>query len=134
MRLLVIEDEPRMAEIVKRRLEQAGFAVDAVRLCADAREALSLTAYDASNNYTVSNPIDRYALGSDDKTLKLNSDDSLTLYLQAASPGGEKESNWLPTPAGRFYVILRAYAPGERLLRAQTDPDAFPLPPIRVVE
>jgi DNA-binding response OmpR family regulator len=48
MRLLVIEDEARIAEIVKLRLEQAGFAVDTVRLCADAREALSLTAYDAA--------------------------------------------------------------------------------------
>jgi len=48
MRLLVIEDEARIAELVKRQLERAGFVVDAVRLCADAREALSLTAYDAA--------------------------------------------------------------------------------------
>jgi DNA-binding response OmpR family regulator len=48
MRLLVIEDERRIAEIVKRTLERSGFAVDTVRLCADAREALSLTPYDAA--------------------------------------------------------------------------------------
>jgi DNA-binding response OmpR family regulator len=48
MRLLVVEDEARIAELVKRQLEQAGFVVDAVRLCADAREALGLTAYDAA--------------------------------------------------------------------------------------
>jgi DNA-binding response OmpR family regulator len=48
MRLLVIEDEARIAELVRRQLEQAGFVVDTVRLCADAREALSLTAYDAA--------------------------------------------------------------------------------------
>jgi DNA-binding response OmpR family regulator len=48
MRLLVIEDEARIAEIVKRSLERAGFVVDSVSLCADAREALSLTAYDAA--------------------------------------------------------------------------------------
>lgn len=48
MRLLVIEDEARIAELLKRKLEQSGFAVDTVRLCADAREALSLTAYDAA--------------------------------------------------------------------------------------
>jgi DNA-binding response OmpR family regulator len=48
MRLLVIEDETRIAEIVKRTLDRAGFVVDAVGLCADAREALSLTAYDAA--------------------------------------------------------------------------------------
>lgn len=48
MRLLLIEDEARIAEIVKRALERAGFAVDRVALCADARETLSLTAYDAA--------------------------------------------------------------------------------------
>jgi len=94
----------------------------------------SLTLYDLANNYTVPNPINRYSLGSDDKTLKLNTDGSLTIYLQKNSPGGEKETNWLPAPAGDYYLILRAYAPGEALIRAQTEPDAFPLPPIMVVE
>jgi len=48
VRLLVIEDEPRIAEILKSALQRAGFVVDVVRLCADAREALALTAYDAA--------------------------------------------------------------------------------------
>lgn len=48
MRLLVIEDEPRIAEILKSGLERAGFVVDTLRLCAEAREALALTAYDAA--------------------------------------------------------------------------------------
>src|SRR5215470_11646724 len=48
VRLLVIEDEPRIAEILKSGLRQAGFIVDAVHLCADAREALALTSYDAA--------------------------------------------------------------------------------------
>ena len=48
MRLLVVEDELRIAEILKAGLERAGFVVDAVRSCADAREALTLTAYDAA--------------------------------------------------------------------------------------
>ena len=48
MRLLVIEDEPRIAEILKNGLTRAGFVVDLVRLLADAREALALTAYDAA--------------------------------------------------------------------------------------
>src|SRR5262249_45092440 len=42
------EDEPRIAEILKSALQRAGFVVDVVRLCADAREALALTAYDAA--------------------------------------------------------------------------------------
>ena len=48
MRLLVIEDEPRIAEILKSGLQRAGFAVDVVQLCAVAREALALTVYDAA--------------------------------------------------------------------------------------
>jgi DNA-binding response OmpR family regulator len=46
--LLVIEDETRIAEILRSSLQRDGFVVDAVRLCADAREALALTAYDAA--------------------------------------------------------------------------------------
>jgi DNA-binding response OmpR family regulator len=48
VRLLVIEDEPRIAEILKSGLQSAGFAVDVVRRCADAREALAVTVYDAA--------------------------------------------------------------------------------------
>jgi DNA-binding response OmpR family regulator len=48
VRLLVIEDEPRIAEILKNGLARAGFTVDTVHLLADAREALALTAYDAA--------------------------------------------------------------------------------------
>jgi hypothetical protein len=94
----------------------------------------SLTLYDSANNYTVPNPINRYALGSDDKTLQLNADGSLTIYLQRENPGRAKEANWLPAPAGQYYLLLRAYMPGEALLRSQTEPDGFPLPPIDLVE
>src|SRR5258708_10689439 len=48
MRLLVVEDERRISEIIKAAVERAEFAVDAVRLRADAREALANTAYDAA--------------------------------------------------------------------------------------
>jgi DNA-binding response OmpR family regulator len=48
VRLLVIEDEPRIAEILKNGLVRAGFVVDVVGLVGDAREALALTAYDAA--------------------------------------------------------------------------------------
>lgn len=95
----------------------------------------SLTLYDLANNYTVANPINRYSLGSDDKTLKRNPDGSLTIYLQRESPGTELQPNWLPAPKeGDYYLILRAYAPGEALIRSQTNPEAFPLPPIELVK
>jgi DNA-binding response OmpR family regulator len=47
MRLLVIEDEPRIAEILREALEHAEFTVDAVANCGDARAAVDVTAYDA---------------------------------------------------------------------------------------
>jgi len=48
VRILVIEDELRIGEILKSGLQRTGFAVDVVQSCGDAREALSLTAYDAT--------------------------------------------------------------------------------------
>ena len=48
MRLLVIEDETRIAEILRPPLEHAGFAVDFVHLCADGRAALASHACDAA--------------------------------------------------------------------------------------
>jgi DNA-binding response OmpR family regulator len=46
MRLLIVEDEARIAELLEGALAKAGFAVDKASSCADAREALSLNAYD----------------------------------------------------------------------------------------
>jgi two-component system, OmpR family, response regulator QseB len=48
MRLLIVEDETRIAELVKASLARAGFTVDVMGLCADARAALEVTTYDAA--------------------------------------------------------------------------------------
>ena len=48
MRLLVVEDEPRMAEILRDALGRAEFVVDTVASCADASAALAVTPYDAA--------------------------------------------------------------------------------------
>jgi hypothetical protein len=88
----------------------------------------SLTMYDAATNYTVSNAIDRYALGSDD-TLRKNDDGSFTIYVQHDDPGVAKESNWLPAPAGPFYLMLRSYAPAPGLAQALDNPTTFQGPP-----
>jgi DNA-binding response OmpR family regulator len=48
VRLLLIEDETRIVELVTAGLARAGFAVDAVTTCADARAALSTAPYDAA--------------------------------------------------------------------------------------
>jgi DNA-binding response OmpR family regulator len=47
MRLLIIEDETRIAEILRSALSRSGFAVDAVGRCGDARAALEVNPYDA---------------------------------------------------------------------------------------
>jgi len=85
----------------------------------------STTMYDYSNNYTVENPINRYSLGSDDP-LKMNADGTVTLYFQSTSPGKDKESNWLPTPAsGRWYMDLRAYAPAQKTIDSAFNFDVY---------
>jgi DNA-binding response OmpR family regulator len=48
MRLLVVEDEIRLAAILKGALTRVGFVVDTARLCAEARTALAGTRYDAA--------------------------------------------------------------------------------------
>jgi len=69
----------------------------------------SVTAYD-TEGYFISNKLNRRALGDRDK-LQLNNDGSLSLYLQADSPGPNKESNWLPVAKTRFTLMMRLYSP-----------------------
>ena len=72
----------------------------------------SLTLYDLEG-YLVGNPLNRYAIG-DRSSMSPNADGSLTIYIQAKSPGKEKEINWLPAPkAGPFKMAMRLYAPRE---------------------
>jgi hypothetical protein len=70
----------------------------------------SITLYDERQLFTP-NQIKRYAIGGRDD-LKKNADGSLDLYVQRASPGPEKASNWLPAPQeGRFSLTMRLYWP-----------------------
>jgi hypothetical protein len=71
----------------------------------------SLTMYDA-NYFFVANSLDRSTVSSR-FDFKYNADGSLDLYIQEASPGNDKESNWLPAPAGKFILMLRLYWPQE---------------------
>ncbi|CAN7505417.1 response regulator [Phyllobacterium sp. LjRoot231] len=48
MRLLIVEDEVRITELLRVALMRSGFVVDAVSLCEDARAALSDIPYDAA--------------------------------------------------------------------------------------
>ena len=69
----------------------------------------SLTMYDG-DFFFVPNPINRYDLAQRDKLIT-NPDGSVDLYLQAESPGPDKEANWLPAPKGKFVLVQRIYAP-----------------------
>jgi hypothetical protein len=71
----------------------------------------SLTMYDA-DHFFVPNALNRYTLSQRDN-LAVNADGSVDIYLQAASPGKDKEVNWLPAPSAKFSVILRLYWPKE---------------------
>jgi hypothetical protein len=81
----------------------------------------SLTMYDPEH-YFAPNPLHRFALGTKNKTLKYNADGGLTIYLGNKSPGEAKESNWLPAPAGKFSLWLRAYWPDQSILNGTWKP------------
>jgi hypothetical protein len=84
----------------------------------------SVTMYDAEG-FQVANPLNRFAIGDRD-ALKFNPDGSLTLHIQHQSPGADKESNWLPSPAsGVLGVTMRLYAPRPEALDGRWSPPAI---------
>ena len=71
----------------------------------------SLSIYN-EHHFFVANKIGRFSVGTKNKGLKLNDDGSLTIYVRADEPKGEKErANWLPAPKGDFSLYVRAYWP-----------------------
>ena len=75
----------------------------------------------------VANPIKRYSLG-DRNEMDRDEEGNLTIYIQHDRPSicesDENCPNWLPAPAKRFYMILRAYLPGEDIIDRSWDPPA----------
>jgi hypothetical protein len=88
----------------------------------------SLTMYDVPDFYLVANPINRYSIGDRTPGLKTADDGSVTIFMQTDSPGADKESNWLPTPAGAFRPIVRMYQPQKAILDG-----TYVLPAVRKV-
>ncbi|MER6462712.1 DUF1214 domain-containing protein [Streptomyces sp. NPDC001228] len=71
------------------------------------------------------NDLDRHSLGTKNTGLRLGTDGSLTLYAGAAPPADEADlPNWLPAPAGRFSLFLRAYWPDRTALDGTWRPPA----------
>ncbi|WP_109126673.1 DUF1254 domain-containing protein [Dyella sp. C11] len=80
----------------------------------------SITMYDLPKQLLVKNPINRYLINSPMlPQLKTDADGGLTIYIQADSPGKDKESNWLPAPKGPFVAFMRYYWPKASLLNGQ---------------
>ncbi len=87
----------------------------------------SLTMYDGKTQLLVANPLKRYLINSSMvPQLKRGADGGTTLYVQAKSPGADKEANWLPAPDGHFYTILRIYQP-----KPEVQSGKWKAPPLR---
>ena len=87
----------------------------------------SLTMYELPASLLVANPINRYLVNSSMLPQFIrDSDGGLTLYIQNASPGADKEGNWLPAPQGPFVVYMRLYWPKPEALDGQ-----WKQPPLR---
>jgi hypothetical protein len=71
----------------------------------------SLTMYD-EQMFFVANPINRYSMSLRTDP-KFDADGSLVIHIQNESPGTERQANWLPSPKGKFHLMLRLYWPGE---------------------
>jgi hypothetical protein len=82
----------------------------------------SLTVTDVVG-YMVNNPINRSSF-DDRSNLAKNADGSIDMYLQPEAPTGH-EQNWLPTPSGKFKLMLRAYLPGAAILNG-----TYRVPPV----
>ena len=82
----------------------------------------SLTLYDEHHFFAI-NPLNRYSVGTRNNALKFGADGSLTIYVQADSPGPDKEANWLPAPKGAdFSLYVRAYWPATAITRGKWTP------------
>jgi hypothetical protein len=80
----------------------------------------SITLYD-TDGYQVANTLNRFAVSSW-MPFKYDADGSLDLYFQNASPGTDKEANWLPAPKGLFNLTMRLYAPKSDALIGKWNP------------
>jgi hypothetical protein len=91
------------------------------------REFWSVTMYTHPAGFLTESSTNRYAIGTLTPGFAHNADGSVDIYIQRESPGGERESNWLPTtPLGElFRMILRMYNPGPHILNGTWQPPAI---------
>ena len=88
----------------------------------------SITMYEVmpdGRRFFTDNPIKRYSIGDRTPGLSRSADGSLEIYIQREAPSGGRETNWLPTPAGRFSMTLRAYLPKQEHLEHRYAPPSL---------
>jgi hypothetical protein len=88
----------------------------------------SLTLYERTPEgalFFFDNPQRRYGLGDRTPGLRRDAAGGCSLLIGAADPGEARRANWLPAPAGRFTLVMRAYLP-----RADLRDGRFRLPPV----
>ncbi|MFT4100892.1 MAG: DUF1254 domain-containing protein [Burkholderiaceae bacterium] len=83
----------------------------------------SITLYD-QDRFLYTNEIDRFSIGDRTLGIEKGADGSLEIVIGHQRPAST--SNWLPAPAGRFYLILRLYYPREEVR-------GWTIPPLRKV-
>jgi hypothetical protein len=88
----------------------------------------SLSLYEATSDgrfFFAANDAGRYAIGDRTAGLRANADGSLDLWIAHDRPERQRETNWLPAPAGPFGLTFRAYMPKPDLLNGR-----YRLPPV----
>ncbi|MCL9998782.1 MAG: DUF1254 domain-containing protein [Erythrobacter sp.] len=68
----------------------------------------SVTLYDARTFELHPNPVGRYLVSDRTPGLKVNRDGSVDIVIRRAPSGS---ANWLPAPAGPFFLVIRSYLP-----------------------
>ena len=81
----------------------------------------SVTLYDARTFQLHANPLKRYLINDRTPGLKIGRDGSVDISIQPDRP---KDGNWLPAPAGPFFLLIRSYLPKAPALNGQWLPPA----------
>jgi hypothetical protein len=84
----------------------------------------SLTLYN-EHHFFYPNDLNRYSLGTKNKSLRQSDDGSLTFYVQTEAPAdATQRHNWLPAPDGDFSLYVRCYWPETPILDGSWMPPA----------
>ena len=76
----------------------------------------SVTLYDAKTFELYPNPLKRYLINDRTPGLKAGADGAIEIRIQHDQPA---TGNWLPAPAGPFFLVIRSYLPKPAALSGQ---------------